>query len=128
MVERGEGLTADAMTNLVADLFTEAYGEAMQIDRERVGIRWAMFGHFYADYYVFQYATGISGAHALANRILAGEDGAVDDYLNFLKAGGSAYPLEALRSAGVDLAQPDPVEETFGVLADMVDRLEKLLT
>ena len=127
MVERGEGLTADAMTSRLADLFSEAYGETMQIDRDRVGIQWAMFGHLYTDYYVFQYATGISGAHALANRILAGEEGAVEDYLNFLKAGGSGYPLRVLRSAGVDLAQPDPVEETFGVLADMVDRLETLL-
>ena len=126
-VERGEGLTADSMTKRLSELFHEAYGEAMQIDRDRVGIQWAMFGHLYADYYVFQYATGISGAHALANRILAREEGAVEDYLNFLKAGGSGYPLDILQSAGVDLAQPDPVEEAFGVLADMVDRLERLL-
>jgi oligoendopeptidase F len=126
-VERGEGLTADRMTERLADLFSEAYGPEMQIDRDRVGIQWATFGHMYADYYVFQYATGISGAHALANRILTGEKGAVEDYLSFLKAGHSKYPLDVLKGAGVDLTKPDPVEETFGVLSSMVDRLERLL-
>ncbi|NIM94924.1 MAG: oligoendopeptidase F [Anaerolineales bacterium] len=127
-VERGEGLTADGMTERLADLFTEAYGPEMQIDRDRVGIRWATFGHLYIDYYVFQYATGLSGAHALAKRILDGEEGAVDDHINFLKVGGSVYPLDALIAAGVDLTKPDAVVETFDVLAGMVDRLEELLT
>ncbi|MGH2523979.1 MAG: oligoendopeptidase F, partial [Anaerolineales bacterium] len=102
-VERGEGLTADGMNNLMADLFTEAYGGEMHVDRERVGITWATFGHLYADYYVYQYATGISGAHALSRRILNGEPGAVEAYLDFLKAGSSAYPLDVLKRAGVDL-------------------------
>ena len=114
------------MTNRLADLFTEAYGEDMHIDRPRVGIQWARFGHLYNDYYVYQYATGISGAHALANRVLSGERGAVGNYINFLKAGSSIYPLDVLKMAGVDLTQPDAVEETFSVMADLVDRLEKL--
>jgi oligoendopeptidase F len=126
--ERGEGLTADDMNALMADLFSEAYGDGMQVDRERVGITWATFGHLYRDYYVYQYATGISGAHALAQRILSGEPGAVEDYLGFLKAGGSAYPLEALQRAGVDLTSSEPVEVTFGILSDLVDRLEELVS
>ncbi|MFQ5577450.1 MAG: M3 family metallopeptidase, partial [Anaerolineae bacterium] len=77
--------------------------------------------------YVFQYATGISGAHALAQNVLAGKPGAADNYLAFLKAGSSLYPLEALKLAGVDLTTPEPVEQTFGVLAGMVDRLETLV-
>jgi oligoendopeptidase F len=99
----------------------------MAFDRERVGIGWATFPHLYADYYVFQYATGISGAHALANRILSGTPGTADDYLSFLCAGGSMYPLDALRMAGVDLASPQPVEETFAVLSGLIDRLEALV-
>lgn len=126
-VERGESVTAEGMIDRCADLFTEAYGEAMEIDRERVGIMWATFGHLYVDYYVFQYATGISGAHALSKRILSGAEGAVEDYLSFLKAGSSLYPIEALKMAGVDLTKPDAVEQTFQILADMVDRLEQLL-
>jgi oligoendopeptidase F len=125
--ERGQGLTADDMNELMADLFSEGYGGEMEVDRERVGITWATFGHLYVDYYVFQYATGISGAHALSKQILSGEAGAVDNYLGFLKAGGSMYPLDVLKMAGVDLATPEAVEVTFGVLADMVDRLERLL-
>ena len=85
------------------------------------------FGHLYADYYVFQYATGISGANALARRVLSGGPGAAQDYLGFLKAGGSKYPLDALKSAGVDLSTPGPVETAFGVLADLVERLEGLV-
>ena len=124
--ERGEGLTADDMNALMADLFSEGYGGEMHVDRDRVGITWATFGHLYRDYYVYQYATGISGAHALAQRILSGEPGAVQAYLGFLRAGGSAYPLEALQMAGVDLNRSEPVEVTFGILADLVDRLERL--
>jgi len=126
-VERGEGLTADRMIERLADLFGEAYGEEMVFDRQHMGIQWARFGHLYRDYYVYQYATGISGANALANRILSGEDGAVEDYLRFLKAGSSVYPLDVLKMAGVDLTQPHTVEESFAVLSDMVDRLEGLV-
>ena len=126
-IERGEGLNAEGMIDLMADLFQEAYGDTVRIDRQRVGITWATFSHLYEDYYVYQYATGISGAHALSNRILSGTPGAVEDYLKFLKAGSSVYPLEALKIAGVDLASSQPVEETFAVMAKMVDRLEKLL-
>jgi oligoendopeptidase F len=97
------------------------------MDRERVGITWAQFHtHLYSKFYVYQYATGISGAHALANGILAGHDGAAERYLTFLKAGGSRDPLDALRDAGVDLAEPTAVEETFGVLEQLVERLEGL--
>jgi len=88
---------------------------------------WSVFGHLYSDYYVYQYATGISGAHALAGRILRGESGAVDAYLGFLRAGASAYPLDVLQHAGVDLAGPGPVEETFAVMESYIDRLEEML-
>lgn len=126
--EQGQPLTADIMNGLLADLFAEGYGDEVEMDRERVGITWAQFPtHLYMNFYVYQYATGISGAHALARRVLDGEPGAADAYLEFLKAGGSAYPLDILKDAGVDLASPEPVEETFGVLAGLVDRLEKLV-
>lgn len=126
-VERGEGLNADGMIELVSDLYQEPYGSVMAIDRQRVGISWAQYLHMYTDYYVYQYATGIAGAHALSERVLSGESGAVDDYLGFLKAGGAEYPLEALRAAGVDLSSPEPVQQTFQVMASYVDQLEQLL-
>jgi oligoendopeptidase F len=127
-IERGEGITADGMIELLAGLAAEGFGDEMALDRERVGIGWATFPHLYADYYVFQYATGISGAHALSNRILSGVPGAAEAYLGFLRAGGSMYPLDALRMAGVDLAGPQPVEETFQVLSRLIDRLEQLVS
>ena len=110
----------------MADLFTEAYGEQMHVDREQVGITWATFGHMYSDYYVYQYATGISGANALAKRILDGVPGAARAYVDFLKSGGSQYPLELLKKAGVNLATPKPVESAFVVLSEYVDKLDEL--
>lgn len=126
-VERGEALTADTLIGLMTDLFAEGYGDEVEIDRERIGITWAQFpNHLYANFYVYQYTTGIAAAHALANRILNDEPGAAEAYLDFLKAGGSRYPLDALKMAGVDMRTPEAVEETFAVLADYVDRLEAL--
>jgi oligoendopeptidase F len=94
-----------------------------------VGITWAAFHtHLYTNFYVYQYATGIAGAHALAQAILKGTPGSVERYLELLRAGGSGYPLDLLKRAGVDMASPEPVEQTFGVLAQMVDRLERLLS
>jgi oligoendopeptidase F len=126
-IEKGESLTADAMIDLMADLFAEGFGPKVKLDRQRVGMVWSTFSHLFSDYYVYQYATGISGAHALSGRILRGEKNAVDNYLGFLKSGSSAYPLEVLKSAGVDLAKPKPVEETFCVMEGYIDRLEKLV-
>jgi oligoendopeptidase F len=127
-VERGDALTAQSLLSLMADLLGEGYGDEVEIDADRTGSAWMQFpSHMYANFYVFQYATGISGAHALAERVLAGEPGAAERYLSFLKAGGSLYPLDALKQAGVDLSTPEPVERTFAVLSRMVDRLENLL-
>ena len=125
--ERGEPLTADSMQTLMADLFSEAFGPKVKIDRPRVGMVWSTFSHLFADYYVYQYATGISGAHALSARILRGEPNAAEDYLGFLKSGSSVYPLDVLKKAGVDLTTPKAVEETFAVMEGYIDRLEELV-
>jgi len=127
-VERGEALTADGMISLMAELFAEGYGSEVVLDRERVGSTWMQFStHLYANFYVYQYATGISGAHALAQGVIEGRPGAAERYLGFLKAGSSAYPLDTLRAAGVDMATAEPVEQTFAVLASYVERLEALV-
>jgi oligoendopeptidase F len=126
-VEAGQPLTADALIKLMAELFTEGYGGAVHVDPERVGMTWAYFPHLFSDYYVYAYATGLAGAHALAGRVLRGEPNAAENYLGFLKSGSSAYPVEVLKKAGVDLTTPQPVEETFATMAEYVDRLEKLL-
>ncbi len=126
-VERGQALTAQSMIDLCADLFAEVYGDRVVVDRERIGITWARFAtHLYSNFYVYQYGTGISAAHALAQGVLESTPPAVENYLAFLKSGGSLYPLDALKMAGVDLTKPEPIEKAFGVLEGYVDRLEKL--
>ena len=126
-VAQGEGLTAELLDDRMADLFAEGYGPGVEIDRARVGITWAEFAHLYEPFYVYQYATGISGAHALARGVLDGDDGAAARYLELLAAGDSLDPLDALQRAGVDLRSPEPVEQTFAVLASLVDRIEELV-
>jgi oligoendopeptidase F len=125
--EEGKPLSADVLIGLTADLFKEGYGGEVDFDRNRIGVTWAQFAHMYLNFYVFQYTTGISGAHALAKPILAGNKSAARRYLGFLKAGGSLYPVDNLKQAGVDLTRPEPVESAFAYLAGLVDRLEKLL-
>jgi oligoendopeptidase F len=125
--ERGEPLTADSLITLMADLFAEGFGPHFDMDRERVGMTWATFGHLFSDYYVYAYATGISGAHSAAGRILRQERNAVEDYLGFLKSGSSDFSLNVLKKAGIDLTSPKTVEETFAVMEGYIDQMEELL-
>ena len=126
-MENDEPLTPDMLNDIMAGFYAEGYGETMSDDPRRTGSTWTQFGHLYEPYYTFQYATGISAAHALANAILAGDGTAVERYLGFLAAGGADYPLNVLKAAGVDMSTPQAVEETFKVLENLVDRLEGLI-
>jgi oligoendopeptidase F len=127
-VERGEALTADSMTALMSELFAEGYGGEVEIDAPRIGITWAEFStHLYSNFYVYQYTTGISAAHALVRQVLSGMPGAAERYLAFLRAGASLYPLDALKLAGVDLATPEPIEATFAYLDGVVGKLAQLV-
>jgi len=83
--------------------------------------------HFYHAFYVYKYATGISAAVALSQSVLSGEPGSVDAYLNFLRSGGSRFPLETLRTAGVDMATPAPIESTLRLFDRRLTELEELL-
>ena len=126
-IEKGKALTADAMIELMADLFSEGFGGNMALDRERVGITWGTFTtHLYIDFYSFQYAIGISAANAIAKRILNGEANAAEDHINFLKAGSSKPPMEIYKIAGVDMTSTSPIEDAFEVLGEYINRLEEL--
>lgn len=123
-VEKGQPLTADAMIELMADLFSEGFGGEMNLDRQRVGITWGTFTtHLYIDFYSFQYAIGISAANAIAKRILDGVPNAAQDHINFLKAGSSKSPMDVYRIAGIDMTTTQPIEDAFSVLEEYVDRL-----
>jgi oligoendopeptidase F len=124
--EEGKPLTAELFNGVMSDLFAEGYGQTMSDDTERTGITWAQFLHLYVPYYTFQYAIGISAAHALSEGVLSGAPEASENYLSFLSAGGSKYTMELFQLAGVDMSSPDPVERTFDVLAGLVDKLEQL--
>ncbi len=125
-VEQGAPLTADQLNATLADLFTRAYGPAVRVDPARDGIVWAQFPHLYMAYYVYQYASGIAAANALADGVLHGEARAREHHLALLSAGSSRYPLDVLATAGLDMRTPAPMNRAFAVLEGFVDRLEQL--
>jgi oligoendopeptidase F len=125
--QAGEALNTPILKEMMRDLFAEGYGDSMEDDPARTAVTWATFLHLYIPYYTFQYAVGISAAHAAADRILGGEAGAVEGYIEFLKAGGSKYSMDLFTLAGVDMSSPEPVNKAFAELAENVDLLEKLV-
>ena len=128
-IEAGRALTADSMNDKLADLYIEAYGGEVVVegeDRRRVGVTWAQFPHLFMNFYVFQYAVGISAAADLGQQVLAGGEPVVNRYRDFLREGGSSYPIDQLRRAGIDMSTPDPVQAAFDILASYIDRLEEL--
>ncbi len=98
----------------------------LKID-ELVTVEWAYIPHFYRNFYVFQYATSIAASQAFAAKILAHEPGAVDTYLGLLKAGGSDYPYELVKKAGVDLATPAPYQALVQRMNTIMDQIEAIL-
>jgi oligoendopeptidase F len=127
IVEEGGALTADTLKAQYRALNEKYYGPDIVIDDE-IAIEWARIPHFYYNFYVFQYATGFSAAIALSKAILEGEPDAVERYLEFLRAGRSAYPIEILRDAGADMASGLPVDqalERFGTLVEEFDLLTR---
>ncbi|HHQ5557962.1 TPA: oligoendopeptidase F [Clostridioides difficile] len=125
-VESGEPLTADEFTNIYYKLNEKYYGKSAIVDKQ-IGIEWARIPHFYSNFYVYKYATGFSASSALSQQILSEGSTAVDRYINFLKSGGSEYPLEQLKSAGVDMTKKESIEEALNVFAELVNKLEKEL-
>ncbi len=126
MEERGETLTADRLCQVYYELNREYFGEDICIDRE-IEIEWARIPHFYTPFYVYQYATGFSAAIALSKKILEDGETAVENYKKFLKGGSSAYPLDLLRAAGVDMEQKQPVADALQVFGQYLDEMERLM-
>lgn len=122
-VEVGEALTADRFTTIYRELVTRYFGPDVAID-EQIGLEWARIPHFYRGFYVYQYATGIAAATALAQGILNEGQPAVDRYLGFLRGGSSKISIDLLRDAGVDMASPAPVEAAMQFFGRLVDELE----
>ncbi|WP_066892380.1 oligoendopeptidase F [Clostridium nigeriense] len=123
-LENGNPLTAEDYNKAWHDLNVKYFGPDMVVDNE-IDIEWARIPHFYSDFYVYQYATGYAAASAFAKAILEGKEGAVDKYINFLKSGGSDYPIEILKMAGVDMTTSKPLEATIERFNELLDMLDK---
>jgi len=130
MVENGQSLTTEALNSVYRTLNEKYYGKDVIID-DKLDIEWARIPHFYRAFYVYQYATGYSSAIAISQKILQeGEKGkeATVAYLEFLKAGGSDYPINVLKKVGVDMESPEPVREALKVFEGLINQLEELLS
>ncbi|MCS7050435.1 MAG: oligoendopeptidase F [Thermomicrobium sp.] len=125
-VERGQGLSADSLCDLYGRLLSEYYGPDLELDAE-VRHEWSRVPHFYRAFYVYQYATGLVAATALARAVLDGVEGARERYLAFLAAGSSKDSLDLLRDAGVDLTRPEPYEAAFATMEQDLATLESAL-
>jgi len=123
-LETGMPLTAEDYNKAWHDLNVKYFGNEIIIDKE-VDVEWSRIPHFYSDFYVYQYATGYAAASAFSKSILEGKENAVEKYKSFLKSGGSDYPINILKNAGVDMTTNLPIEATikrFNELLDMIDK------
>ena len=124
--EGGNPLTAELLRAEYRQLLEKYFGPDMALEEvsDLEGLR---IPHFYRSFYVYKYATGISASLALAERVLGGGADEREDYFRFLKSGGSRFPIESLKAAGVDMSSPEPVEAACRVFGALVDELERLL-
>ncbi len=127
-VERGEALSADTLNTLYGDLLKRYYGHGegvMTID-QKYTVEWAYIPHFYRNFYVYQYATSISAAYYLMEKVQSGGDEERDNYLSILRAGGSDYPYDILKKAGVDMASPEVYAAVIRRFEQVMDEIEAL--
>lgn len=115
----GQTLTADYLSTVYGALERKYYGPALAYE-EAASYGWARIPHFYYNFYVYQYATGFSAATAFAKGILSGDAQAVERYLQFLSSGSSAYPLDILSKAGLDMSTPAPIKSALEAFADYI--------
>jgi oligoendopeptidase F len=129
MAEKGQPITGEALDTLYLEITRKYYGHDKNvcIVPEYIGHEWAFIPHFYLNFYVFQYATSFTASEALASKVLAGDAAATKRYLAFLSAGGSKYPIELLKDAGVDMTTSEPLQLTLKKMNAVMDEMEKLL-
>ena len=129
MVEKGQPLTGEALDKLYGEITRKYYGHDKGVSKvdDYIAHEWAFIPHFYRTYYVFQYATSFTASAALSEKVLAGDPAATKRYLTLLSAGGSKYPIELLKDAGVDMTSDEPLELTIKKMNRVMDEIEKLL-
>jgi oligoendopeptidase F len=129
MAEKGEPITGEALDKLYLEVTRKYYGhdKGVCIVDDYVAHEWAFIPHFYYNFYVFQYATSFTASAALSEKVLAGDPAATKRYLAFLAAGGSKYPIDLLKDAGVDMTTDEPLQLTLQKMNRVMDDMEKLL-
>jgi oligoendopeptidase F len=129
MAEKGEPLTGEALDKLYVDITRKYYGHDKNvcIVDDYIAHEWAFIPHFYRNFYVFQYATSFTASAALSEKVMAGDKEGLKRYMAFLNAGGSKYPVDLLRDAGVDMTTDEPLELTMKKMNRVMDEMEKLL-
>jgi oligoendopeptidase F len=127
-VEQGDSVSAEWLNRTYFDLVKLYHGDAFEFDTEDSPIEteWARIPHFYYNFYVYKYATGMASAASISSKILNGDTKATEKYLSFLSSGDSKPPLDLLKATGVDLETPTPVEDAIKRLESLVTDLEKL--
>jgi oligoendopeptidase F len=129
MAQKGQPLTGDALARLYLEITKKYYGhdKGISIVDDYVAHEWSYIPHFYRDFYVFQYATSFTASEALAQKVKTGDPEATKRYLAFLSAGGSKYPIDLLKEAGVDMTTDEPLDLTLKEMNRVMDEMEKLL-
>lgn len=127
--ERGESLTGETFSALYDDITKRSYGHAQGVCvvDEEIKVEWAHIPHFYYNFYVYQYATSYTASAAISEKVLAGDMEAVRKYIALLKAGGSDYPIELLKRAGVDMTTSEPFDLTMQKMNRVMDEMETIL-
>jgi oligoendopeptidase F len=130
MAEAGTPLTGDVLTELYGDILRKYYGHDQGICHidDLYAMEWAYIPHFYYNFYVFQYATSFTASTALSEKIITHEPGAVDRVLTFLSSGGSDYPINILKKAGVDMTQAEPFEKAMAAMNRTMDEIEAIIS
>jgi len=129
MAGKGQPITGDALAKLYLDIARKYYGhdQGVSIVDDYIANEWSYIPHFYRDFYVFQYATSFMASEALAAKVKAGDQTAKDRYLKFLGAGGSRYPIDLLREAGVDMTTDEPLDLTIKTMNRVIDEMEAII-
>jgi oligoendopeptidase F len=127
--QAGEAITGDRLASLYLDITRKYYGHdaGVVVVDDYIAHEWSYIPHFYRDFYVFQYATSLTAAEALAAKVRSGDAAARDRYLKFLSSGGSSYPIELLKDAGVDMTTDEPLDLTIRKMNQVMDEMESLL-
>lgn len=123
-IENGKPFSPEDLCKIYHDLNVKYFGSEMVVD-EGVDMEWSRIPHFYNDFYVYQYTTGFSAANSFSKMIVEEGESAVERYMGFLKSGGSDYPINILKKAGVDMSTPKPLEDTIRRFDELLEMLEK---